>query len=98
MQSAAGGSSIKIQVKQLQTELEAQRRETEEARKNYNGVKAKLAEVESQLVEERRRREEIEDRLLDRQREMHEINSQVQTAIQTALSQHKQPVSNASIC
>ncbi|XP_054776277.1 uncharacterized protein LOC129284820 isoform X2 [Prosopis cineraria] len=85
----ASGSSIRNQVKQLQTELEAQKKETEDAREKYNEVRAKLVEVESQLMEEHNKREELEVRLVDRQREMDEINSQVQRAIQAALSQPK---------
>lgn len=93
-------SSSSVRVQQLQAELDAQRMETENARKECNEVKAecneikaKLVEVESQLKEERRKREESEARLLDRKKEMQEINSQVQTAIQSALSQYCPPVS-----
>lgn len=92
MQGFKEGSSIRVHVKQLQAELEAQKRETEEARRKCNEERAKLVEVESQLVEERRKREEAEARLMDRQIEMHEISMQVQTAIQAALFQHKLPL------
>jgi predicted nuclease with TOPRIM domain len=67
--------------------------ETENAKNECNEIRAKLVEVESQLAEERRKREESEARLQDRQKEMQEINSQVQTAIQSALSQYFPPVS-----
>lgn len=86
-------SSSSIRVQHLQGELDAQRIETENARKECNEIRAKLVEVESQLEEERRKRKEVEARLLDRQKEMQEINNQVQTAIQSALSQYRPPVS-----
>lgn len=79
--------SCSIGAQQLRAELAAQKTETENARKECDEVRAKLADVESQLEEERRKREELEVRLLDRQNEMQAINSQVQTAIQSALTQ-----------
>ncbi|XP_039684911.1 uncharacterized protein [Medicago truncatula] len=79
-------SSVRVQ--ELQAELDAQRVEAENARKECNELRAKLVEVESQLAEERRKREESEARLLYRQKDMQEINSHVQTAIQSALSQY----------
>ncbi|MED6106412.1 hypothetical protein PIB30_004646 [Stylosanthes scabra] len=78
-------------VQQLLAELEAQKMETENARKECNETRAKVVEVESQLDEERRKREETEARLLNRQKEMQEINSQVQTAIQSAFMQYRPP-------
>lgn len=86
-------SSSSGRVKRLQAELDAQRTETENAKKECNEIRAKLVEVESQLAEERRKREESEVRLVDRQKDMQEINIQVQTAIQSALSQYCPPVS-----
>ncbi|KAL1328863.1 uncharacterized protein LOC130967495 [Arachis stenosperma] len=90
--SGGGPQSSKSNtVQQLLAELEAQKRETENARKECNETRAKLVEVESQLDEERRKREEIEARLLNRQKEMQEINSQVQTAIQSAFMRYHPP-------
>jgi predicted nuclease with TOPRIM domain len=86
-------SSSSARVQKLQAELDAQRMETENAKNECNEIRAKLVEVESQLAEERRKREESEARLQDRQKEMQEINNQVQTAIQSALSQYCPPVS-----
>ena len=95
MQRSGAGlrSSSSNIVQQLQAELEAQKRETENARKECNEIRAKLVEVESQLDEEQRKREELEARLVDRQKDMQDINSQVQTAIQSALRQYRPPVS-----
>ncbi|XP_006585203.1 uncharacterized protein [Glycine max] len=81
-------SSSSGRIQQLQAELDAQKRETENAGKECNEIKAKLVEVESCLEEERLKCKEIEARLLDRQSEMQEISSQVQTTIQAALSQY----------
>ncbi|PNY15556.1 hypothetical protein L195_g012255 [Trifolium pratense] len=89
-------SSSSARVQKLEAELDAQRMETENAKKECNEIRAKLVEVESQLAEERRKREESEARLQDRQKEMQEINSQVQTAIQSALSQYCPPKTEAS--
>ncbi|GAU18757.1 hypothetical protein TSUD_80460 [Trifolium subterraneum] len=89
-------SSSSDRVQKLQAELDAQRMETENAKKECNEIRAKLVEVESQLAEERRKREESEARLQDRQKEMQEINNQVQTAIQSALSQYCPPKTEAS--
>ncbi|WJX47365.1 hypothetical protein P8452_34063 [Trifolium repens] len=89
-------SSSSARVQKLQAELDAQRMETENSKKECNEIRAKLVEVESQLAEERRKREESEARLQDRQKEMQEINSQVQTAIQSALSQYFPPKTEAS--
>ena len=72
MQGIASGSLNRVRVQKGQAELETQKKETEEAMAKYNEVKAKLVEVESQLM-----------------REMDEINSHVQRAIQAALSQPK---------
>ncbi|XP_058731615.1 uncharacterized protein LOC131603338 isoform X2 [Vicia villosa] len=89
-------SSSSGRVKRLQAELDAQRTETENAKKECNEIRAKLVEVESQLAEERRKREESEVRLVDRQKDMQEINIQVQTAIQSALSQYCPPKTEAA--
>lgn len=80
-------------LQRLQAELEAQKRETENARKEYNEIRARIVEIESQLEKEQQKREETEIRLVDRQKEMQEINTQVQTAIQSALSHYCLPVS-----
>ncbi|KAK7247246.1 hypothetical protein RIF29_42125 [Crotalaria pallida] len=85
-------SSIEVVYKQLQAELEAQKRETENSRKECNEIRARLAEVESELEEEQRKREETELCLVNRQKEMQEINNQVQTAIQSALLPFCPPV------
>ncbi|KAF7842439.1 putative leucine-rich repeat-containing protein [Senna tora] len=95
MQGLATGGSVRVQVEQLRAELEAQKKETEEAKKMCNEARAKLVEVESQLVEERQRRKEAENRLRDRQSEILQINTQVQTAIEAALSQHRLPMIEA---
>lgn len=79
----------------LQAELDAQKMETENARKECNEIRARLFEVESQLEKERQKREETEIRLVDRQKEMQEINTQVQTAIQSALSHYCLPTTEA---
>ncbi|KAH1250905.1 Disease resistance protein [Glycine max] len=81
-------SSSSSTIQQLQAELDAQKKETENARKECNEIRARLVEVESCLEEERLKRKEIEARLSDRQNEMQEISSQVQTTIQAALSQY----------
>lgn len=93
-------SSSSIGFQQLQDELEAQKRETENSRKECNEIRARLVEVESQLEEERGKRKETEVCLVDRQKEMQEMNSQVQAAIQSALLPYCPPVSikNKYIC
>jgi len=89
--SSPSSSSGKIQ--QLQAELDAQKRETENARKECDEIRARLVEVESHLEDERLKRIELEARLLDRQNEIQEISCQVQNTIQAALSQYLPPVS-----
>lgn len=81
-------------VQQLQAELDAQKIETKNARKECNDMRAKLIEVESQLEQEKRKREEVEARLLDRQKDLQEIKSQVQTAIQSDLPQYLQEINS----
>ncbi|XP_068470231.1 uncharacterized protein [Phaseolus vulgaris] len=93
LRSPSSPSSSTIQ--QMQTELDAQKRETENARKECNEIRARLVEVESHLEDERLKRTELEARLLDRQNEMQEISSQVQNTIQAALSQYLPPKSEA---
>ncbi|KAL5053668.1 hypothetical protein RYX36_034350 [Vicia faba] len=90
-------SSSSDRVKRLQGELDAQRMETANIKKECKEIRAKLVEVESQLAEERQKREESEVRLVDRQKDMQEINIQVQTAIQSALSQYCPPKTEAVI-
>ncbi|KAJ7969131.1 Transposase, Ptta/En/Spm, plant [Quillaja saponaria] len=81
----------------LQAQLEVHQREAEEARKECDEVRAKLTEVESQLEEEQRKQEEMQAGLLDRQNQMQEsINSQIQAAIETALSKF-QPLTTESL-
>ncbi|KAL9329498.1 hypothetical protein ACSQ67_004501 [Phaseolus vulgaris] len=91
LRSPSSPSSSTIQ--QMQAELDSQKRETENARKECNEIRARLVEVESHLEDERLKRTELEARLLDRQTEMQEISSQVQNTIQAALSQYLPPVS-----
>lgn len=91
LRSPSSPSSSTIQ--QMQAELDSQKRETENARKECNEIRARLVEVESHLEDERLKRTELEARLLDRQNEMQEISSQVQNTIQAALSQYLPPVS-----
>ncbi|XP_047178356.1 uncharacterized protein LOC124845323 [Vigna umbellata] len=93
LRSSSSSSSNKIQ--QLQAELDAQKRETENARKECDEIRARLVEVESHLEDERLKRIELEARLLDRQNEMQEISCQVQNTIQAALSQYLPPKSEA---
>ncbi|XP_061362586.1 uncharacterized protein LOC133306299 isoform X2 [Gastrolobium bilobum] len=95
-------SSSSSKSQQLHAELEAQKRETENAKKECSELRAKLVEVESQLEEERRKREETETHRLDRQKEMDRkkemqemVNSQVQAAVQAALSQYCLPTTEA---
>lgn len=91
LRSSSSSSSGTIQ--QMQAELDAQKRETENARKECNEIRARLVEVESHLEDERLKRTELEAHLLDRKNEMQEITSQVQNTIQAALSQYLPPVS-----
>ncbi|KAK7362097.1 hypothetical protein VNO77_04197 [Canavalia gladiata] len=84
-------SSSSVRFQRLQAEFDAQKRETENARKECNEIRARLVEVESQLEKEQLKRKEIEACLLNRQNGIQEINSQVQTAIQSALSQYLPP-------
>lgn len=91
LRSSSSSRSDKIQ--QLQVELDAQKRETENARKECDEIRARLVDVESHLEDERLKRIELEARLLDRQNEIQEISCQVQNTIQAALSQYLPPVS-----